>query len=151
MARLLAQATAMAETTALPTEIRLNIVTPDRLVAHDAVTSVTLPGKDGYLGILPGHAPLLTELVPGKLEYTAGGAQHSLTVDWGFAEVLGDRVIVLVQTAERVEDIDVERAEKAKTRAEERLKRFDDPQIDLERARKALARAMARLEAAHRH
>jgi F-type H+-transporting ATPase subunit epsilon len=139
----------MAEIT-LPTEIRLDIVTPDRLVAHDAVTAVTIHGKNGYLGILPGHAPLLTELAPGELEYTSGGAQHCLAVNWGFAEVLGDRVIVLAQSAERAEEIDVERAEKAKTRAEERLKRFDDPQLDMERARKALTRAMVRLETAHK-
>ena len=88
----------MAEIT-LPTEIRLDIVTPDRLVAHDAVTAVTIPGKNGYLGILPGHAPLLTELAPGELEYTSGGAKHILAVNWGFAEVLGDRVIVLAQSA----------------------------------------------------
>ena len=137
----------MAEIT-LPAQIRLNIVTPDRLVAHDEVTGVTLPGKNGYLGILPGHAPLLTELAPGKLEYASGGAQHTLAVTWGFAEVLGDRVIVLAHTAERAEDIDVGRAERAKERAEERLKRFDDPAVDLERARKALARAIIRLETA---
>ena len=139
----------MAEIT-LPTEIRLDIVTPDRLVAHDAVTAVTIRGKNGYLGILPGHAPLLTELAPGELEYTSGGAQHILAVNWGFAEVLGDRVIVLAQSAERAEEIDVERAEKAKDRAEERLKRFNDPEVDMERARKSLSRAMARLEAAHK-
>ena len=140
----------MAEIT-LPTEIRLDIVTPDRLVAHEAVTAVTIPGKNGYLGILPGHAPLLTELAPGEMEYTSGSAKHVLAVNWGFAEVLGDRVIVLVQSAERAEEIDVGRAEKAKARAEELLKRFDDPQVDMERARVALSRAMARLEAAHRH
>src|SRR5208283_4209028 len=139
----------MAEIT-LPTEIRLDIVTPDRLVAHDAVTAVTIPGKNGYLGILPGHAPLLTELASGRLAYTSGGAQHTLCVNWGFAEVLGDRVIVLAQSAERAEEIDVERAEKAKTRAEDRLKRFDDPQVDLVRARQALTRAMVRLETAHK-
>jgi F-type H+-transporting ATPase subunit epsilon len=139
----------MADIT-LPTEIRLDIVTPDRLVAHDAVTAVTLPGKNGCLGILPGHAPMLTELVPGELEYTSGGAQHTLAVDWGFAEVLGDRVIVLAQSAERAEEIDVKRAEQAKVRAEDRLKRFNDPQVDMERARKALTRAMARLESAQR-
>ncbi len=137
----------MAEIT-LPTEIRLDIVTPDRLVAHDAVTAVTIPGKDGYLGILPGHAPLLTELAPGELEYTSASAKHILAVNWGFAEVLGDRVIVLAQTCERCEEIDVARAEKAKARAEERLKRFDDPQVDMERARESLRRAMARLETA---
>jgi F-type H+-transporting ATPase subunit epsilon len=140
----------MPETT-LPTEIRLDIVTPDRLVAHDAVTAVTIPGKDGYLGILPGHAPLLTELASGKLEYTSGGAVHALVVNWGFAEVLGDRVIVLAQSAERAEEIDVDRAEKAKVRAEELLQRFNDPEVDMERARKALARAMVRLETAHKH
>jgi F-type H+-transporting ATPase subunit epsilon len=139
----------MAEIT-LPTEIRLDIVTPDRLVAHGAVTAVTIPGKNGYLGILPGHAPLLTELAAGELEYTSGDAKHTLCVIWGFAEVLGDRVIVLAQSAERAEEIDLERAEKAKVRAEERLKRFDDPQVDMERARKALTRAMVRLETAHK-
>jgi F-type H+-transporting ATPase subunit epsilon len=139
----------MADTT-LPTEIDLDIVTPDRLVAHDAVTAVTLPGKDGYLGILPGHAPLLTELASGELVYMREGVKHTVAVNWGFAEVLGDRVIVLAQSAERAEEIDVERAEKAKTRAEDRLKRFNDPEVDMERARVALSRAMARLEAAQR-
>jgi F-type H+-transporting ATPase subunit epsilon len=138
---------AMAEIT-LPTEIHLDIVTPDRLVAHDSVSSVTIPGKNGYLGILPGHAPLLTELVPGELVYTRAGAKHSVAVDWGFAEVLPDRVIVLAESAERAEEIDLERAEKAKARAEDRLKRFDDPEVDMERAREALRRAMARLETA---
>jgi F-type H+-transporting ATPase subunit epsilon len=139
----------MAEPT-LPTEIRLDIVTPDRLVARDAVTAVTIPGKNGYLGILPGHAPLLTELDSGALFYTRDGRSHPLCVNWGFAEVLPDRVIVLAQTCERADEIDVGRAEKAKARAEERLKRFSDPQVDMERARKALIRAMARLEAAKR-
>jgi len=134
----------------LPTEIRLDIVTPDHLVAHDSVSAVTLPGKSGYLGILPGHAPLLTELVPGELVYTRDSIIHYLAVNWGFAEVLPDRVIVLVQSAERAEDIDVERAGRAKQRAEERLKRFSDPQVDLARAQEALRRAMARLEAARR-
>jgi F-type H+-transporting ATPase subunit epsilon len=137
----------MAEIT-LPTEIHLDIVTPDRLVAHDAVSSVTIPGKNGYLGILPGHAPLLTELAPGELVYTRGGAKHSVAVNWGFAEVLPDRVIVLAESAERAEEIDLGRAEKAKVRAEDRLKRFDDPEVDMERAREALRRAMARLETA---
>ena len=133
----------------LPTEMQLNIVTPDRLVVRDAVSAVTMPGKDGYMGVLPGHAPLLTELAPGELSFTRGGAKHYLCVNWGFAEVLPDRVIVLVQSAERAEEIDVERAQKAKERAEDRLKRFSDPEIDMERAREALSRAIARLETAH--
>ena len=138
----------MAEIT-LPTEIHLDIVTPDHLVTRDAVSAVTIPGKNGYLGILPGHAPLLTEIAPGSLTYRTAGTQHALSVTWGFAEVLPDRVIVLAQSAERAEEIDVARAEKARARAEERLKRFDDPQIDMERAREALRRAIARLETAH--
>jgi F-type H+-transporting ATPase subunit epsilon len=128
----------------------LNIVTPDRLVAHDSVSDVTIPGKNGYLGVLPGHAPLLTELVPGGLTYTRAGARHCVAVNWGFAEVLPGRVIVLVQSAERAEEIDVERAERAKQRAEERLKRFSDPEVDMERAREALRRAVARLETVRR-
>jgi len=111
---------------------------------------VTIPGKNGYLGILPGHAPLLTEISPGELDYTAGGAKHSLVVNWGFAEVLGNRVIVLAQSCERAEEIDMARAEKAKQRAEDRLKRFDDPAVDMERAHEALRRALARLETAHK-
>jgi F-type H+-transporting ATPase subunit epsilon len=133
----------------LPTELQLNIVSPDRLLVRDSVSAVTVPGKNGYIGVLPGHAPLLTELVPGELTYTLQGVKHYLYVNWGFAEVLPDRVIVLVQSAERAEEIDVERAQKAKQRAEERLKRFSDPETDMERAREALRRAMARLEAAH--
>jgi F-type H+-transporting ATPase subunit epsilon len=134
----------------LPTQIRLDIVTPDHLVAHDSVSAVTLPGKRGYVGVLPGHAPLLTELVPGELAYTRDSIKHYIAVNWGFAEVLPDRVIVLVQTAERAEEIDVERAERARRRAEERLARFSDPQIDFERAQEALRRALARLETARR-
>jgi F-type H+-transporting ATPase subunit epsilon len=140
----------MADTT-LPTELRLDVVTPDHLVCHGEVTEVTLPGKNGYLGILPGHAPLLTQLEPGEVEYLSGGAKHVLVVASGFAEVLCDQVIVLVRSAERAEEIDVTRAEKSKTRAEELLRHFDDPQVDMERAREALRRAMARLETAHRH
>lgn len=128
----------------------LNIVTPDRLVTHDSVSEVTIPGKNGYLGVLPGHAPLLTELAPGGLTYTREGVRCGVAVNWGFAEVLPGRVIVLVQTAERAEEIDVDRAERAKQRAEERLKRFSDPEVDMERAREALRRAMARLETVHR-
>jgi F-type H+-transporting ATPase subunit epsilon len=136
----------MADT--LPTEILLNIVTPDKLVAQDSVSAVTLPGKSGYLGILPGHAPLLTEMSAGDLVYTRGGSEHHVAICWGFAEVLPNRVIVLADSAERAEEIDISRAEKAKERAEERLKRFSDPHVDQQKAREALRRAIARLESA---
>jgi F-type H+-transporting ATPase subunit epsilon len=138
----------MAE--ALPTAIQLEIATPDRQVVHESVESVTVPGKGGFLGILPGHAPLLSELGVGELDYIHQGNKRFLAVNWGFAEVLPDRVIVLVQTAERAEEIDVERAQRAKQRAEDRLNKVSDPDIDMERARAALARAMARLQTARR-
>jgi F-type H+-transporting ATPase subunit epsilon len=134
----------------LPSHIRLEIVTPDRQVVHELVDAVTVPGKSGYLGILPGHAPLLSELKIGELAYTRGETKHYLAVSWGFAEVLPDRVIILVQAAERAEEIDEARAERALERAEERLKKFTDPTIDAERAREAYDRARARLQAARR-
>ncbi len=135
---------------ALPTQIDLKVVTPDRQVAHDSVSVVSIPGKGGYLGILPGHAPLLTELMAGELVYTCDGVAHYVAVSWGFAEVLPDRVIILAQAAERAQEIDVERAERAKQRAEDRLKRFTDAELDVERARAALARALARLQVSER-
>jgi F-type H+-transporting ATPase subunit epsilon len=134
----------------LPSHIQLEIVTPDRQVVHDLVESVTIPGKGGYLGILPGHAPLLSELRTGEVVYSRDGTKHYLAVSWGFAEVLSDRVIILVQTAERAEEIDLARAAQALERAEERLKEFTDPTIDAERAREAYQRALARLQAARR-
>ncbi len=134
----------------LPTHLQLEIATPDRLVVHDSVIAVSIPGKGGDLGILPGHAPLLTELRIGELAYTQGDVVQYVAVSWGFAEVLPDRVILLAQTAERAREIDVARAERAKQRAEDRLKRLSDTEIDWERARAALERALARLQAANR-
>jgi len=132
----------------LPTQIQLEVVTPDQQVVHELVDSVTLPGKGGYLGILPGHAPLLSELAPGEIIYTRGGSKHYLAVSWGFAEVLPSRVIVLAQTAERAQEIDVARAQQALARAEERLRNVTDPSIDRKRAQEAYQRALARLQAA---
>lgn len=134
----------------LPTHIQLEIVTPDRQVAHESVTAVTIPGKHGYLGILPGHAPLLAELKVGEVICTRDGTKHYLAVSWGFAEVLPDRCIILVQTAERAEEIDLARAERALERAEGRLKKVSDPTLDADRAREAYERALARLHAARR-
>ena len=132
----------------LPERIHLELVTPDRLVVRDSVLAVSLPGADGYLGILPGHAPLLSELKAGELSYTLGTLTHYLFVSWGFAEVLPDRVIVLVESSEKPEEIDVDRAERARRRAEERLKRGADGEIDAARAQRALERAMTRLAVA---
>lgn len=133
----------------LPTQIQLEVVTPDHEVVHEAVDAVTIPGKTGYLGILPGHAPLLSELKPGEILYRRGGTKRYLAVSWGFAEVLPGRVIILAKTAERGEEIDQVRAEKALQRAEELLKKVADPTIDRQRAQEAYERALARLHAAH--
>jgi F-type H+-transporting ATPase subunit epsilon len=133
-------------------QIHLELVTPDKLVVRDPVLAVSLPGRDGYFGVLAGHAPLLSELKPGEVAYTQGTVNHYLSVNWGFAEVLSNRVTVLVETSERPEEIDVERARKARERAEERLRRagVGDAEIDALRAQRALERAMARLEVSER-
>jgi len=134
--------------TDLPSQIQLEVVTPDRQVVHESVDAVTVPGKRGYLGILPGHAPLLSELAPGEIVFTAGGSKHYLAVSWGFAEVLPNRVIVLANTAELAEEIDLNRAEQALARAEDRLKKVGDATIDRHRAEEAYQKALARLQCA---
>jgi len=126
---------------------QLEIVTPAKLVVKDAAEEAQIPGLSGYLGILPGHAPLITELGVGVITYRASGADHTLSVAWGFAEVLPDKVTILAEAAERPQEIDVERAQKAKGRAEERLK-SNDPKVDYTRAEDALQRAETRLNVA---
>ncbi len=133
----------MAET------LQLEIVTPERLVEKDTVEEIQIPGRNGYLGILPGHAPLITELGVGEITYKASGMQFHVAVAWGFAEVLPDKVTILAETAERAQDIDVERARKSKERAEERL-RSASGEVDYQRALVALDRANARLEVAEK-
>jgi F-type H+-transporting ATPase subunit epsilon len=132
----------------LPTYIQLQIVTPDREIAEAEVDEVSIPGKEGYLGVLPGHAPLLTELQPGTLEYRQNGNMHYVAIHWGFAEVLSDRVIVLAEIAERAEDIDVGRAETKRKRVEEYLKSHVESDPEIEKARDDLRRAICRLETA---
>ena len=134
----------------LPNQIQLEVVSPERELVHESTLSVSIPAKNGYLGILPGHAPLLSELQPGELTYIEDHVTRCLSVSWGFVEVLPERVIVLAQTAERAEEIDVDRAQRAKQRAEERLRNVTATDIDFERARAALMRALARLHAAGR-
>jgi len=132
--------------------IELIIVTPERQLLRETVTEVTLPGADGQLGVLPGHAPLITELGIGELIYRKGGSPSDpIAIISGFAEVLGERVTVLAETAERATEIDVERAERAKKRAEERLAAAqNDPNIDWGRAAIALQRSLIRIQVARR-
>jgi F-type H+-transporting ATPase subunit epsilon len=134
-----------------PDAIQLVIVTPERQLLSERVVEVTLPGADGELGVLPGHAPLITELGIGELRYrTAGGAMSDpIAVIRGFAEVLQDRVSVLAETAERAEEIDIERAKAALERAEKRIAAgAGATDIDWDRATAALQRAMVRLKVA---
>jgi F-type H+-transporting ATPase subunit epsilon len=126
---------------------QLEIVTPIKLLVKDAAEEAQVPGLSGYLGILPGHAPLITELAVGVITYKAGGATHTLSLAWGFMEVLPRKVTILAEAAEHPHEIDVERAQKAKDRAEQRLK-SNDPQIDYTRAEHALQRAETRLNVA---
>jgi F-type H+-transporting ATPase subunit epsilon len=129
---------------AIPTTLRLEFVTPEGVVAHEEVDEVQLPGEEGYMGILPGHAPLLASLRTGEMWYRKGGERHYAFVAGGFVEVLPDRVAILAQVAERAEDIDHERAEAAKRRAE-KLLTGPVADMDFERARIALLRALTRL------
>jgi F-type H+-transporting ATPase subunit epsilon len=126
---------------------QLEIVTPEKKVVDTAAEEVQIPGKNGYLGVLPGHAPLITELAVGEITYRSGAEEQKLAVAWGFAEVLPDKVTILAETAERPNEIDVERARKAKERAE-RLLTSGDTNVDVERALAAEKKAETRLEVA---
>ena len=134
---------------ALPEKIHLVIVTPERQLFSGLVDQVTVPSSQGYLGILPGHAPLLAELGIGNIGYQIAGQSEQLFCSWGFAEVLPDRVVLLAQTAETASEIDLNRAGQAKSRAERRLA-SKDPSLDFARAELALLRALSRLEIARR-
>lgn len=127
----------------------LRIVTPDREVVRDDAEEAQIPGREGYLGVLPGHAPLISELKIGEITYRKGGKIQHLAVTWGFLEVLPEQVTVLAEAAEKPEEIDVDRARAAKERAEKRLK-SPDPECDLNRAAVALERALIRLQVAAR-
>jgi len=126
--------------------IQLEIVTPDRLVVNDTAEYIEIPGKTGHLGVLPGHAPLITELAIGEISYRTGNQTKRLAVAWGFAEVLQTKVTILAGILEKAEEIDVARAQAANQRAEEKL-RTAGPAGD-ENAQAALDRANSRLEIA---
>ena len=135
----------MAQTSPLA----LEIVTPDRAIVHEQVDEVQAPGAAGYFGVLPGHTPMLAQLQVGTLWYRKGAEKTYLSVAGGVAEVTADRVIVLAEIAERAEEIDVDRAQAAKQRAEQRLGSLQRD-MDLERARVALMKAMTRLNVVNR-
>jgi F-type H+-transporting ATPase subunit epsilon len=131
----------------VPELLDLEVATPERQLVHEAVAEVQIPAKNGYLGILPGHAPLLSELGTGFLSYSCGGRKRYLSVQGGFVEVLPDHVRVLANSAERAEEIDIERAKNDLKRAQEQVVNPAvgvDPAVSLD----ALAWAQARVDAA---
>jgi F-type H+-transporting ATPase subunit epsilon len=130
---------------------KLEVITPDRVVLSDDETvSVTAPGSQGYFGVLAGHAPMMTELKLGKLDFRrADETSGAMAITGGFFEVFEDKVSVLAESAELAEEIDVERAEQARQRAEERLASASSD-IDAARAQAALQRALNRLHVARR-
>jgi len=139
---------------ALPTKLTLEIVTPDRALLREEVDEVVVPGSQGEFGVLPGHTPLLSTLKIGELWYRQGQEKHYLAIAFGFVEVLPDRVTVLAQVGERAQEIDVQRAERAKQRAEQRLAQTQPHltavDFDIERARIALMKSLLRLQVASR-
>jgi F-type H+-transporting ATPase subunit epsilon len=130
---------------ALPSTIDLQIVTPERLLVHEQVDEVQVPGAEGFFGVLPGHTPLLASLAVGELWYRKGQEKTYLAVAFGFAEVLPDRVTILARVAERADEIDVARAEASQRRAQERLSQHSGD-LDYERARVALVKSLTRLQ-----
>ncbi len=126
----------------------LEVVTPMRLVARETVSEAQIPVRGGYIGVLPGHTPLLAEMGIGEISYHVGNHVSSCTAIGGFVEVLGDRAIVLADRAERAEEIDVPRAQAALERAQKRFATPNDPNVDWKRAEEALERAQVRLQVA---
>jgi F-type H+-transporting ATPase subunit epsilon len=128
---------------------QLEIVTPERLVVRDNAEEAQIPGRNGYLGVLPGHAPLITELGAGEISYRSGGQLYRFSMAWGFAEILPDKVTVLAETVERADEIDVSRARQSLQQAEELLKSAHSEE-EFSEARSRIERAEARIEVAQR-
>jgi F-type H+-transporting ATPase subunit epsilon len=135
---------------ALPTNLTLEIVTPDRALLREEVDEVVVPGSEGELGVLPGHTPLLSSLKIGELWYRQGSEKHYLAIAFGFVEVMPNRVTVLADIGERAQEIDVQRAERAKQHAEQQLAQtpMTPNEVDFETANVALVKAMNRLQVA---
>ncbi|HXO04341.1 MAG TPA: F0F1 ATP synthase subunit epsilon [Candidatus Sulfotelmatobacter sp.] len=132
----------------LPEAIELQVVTPERHVLSENVQSLEMPAKDGYLGVLPGHAPLITLLGVGTLTYHKGAETRYLSIIDGFAEVLPDRVIVLAESSERAEEIDVARSRAELERAQADAAKPGIPEAESEAAEAQIERATARLQTA---
>jgi F-type H+-transporting ATPase subunit epsilon len=134
---------------ALPTKLMLEVVTPEGLLLRDEVDEVIAPGAEGYFGVLPGHTPFFSMLGLGEISYRQGALTRRLTCFWGYCEVLPDKVNVLAEVGERAEDIDVDRAERARKEAAARMKTIRE-EAGYEEAHAAYTRAVTRLAVARR-
>jgi len=128
--------------------LKLEVVTPERKVLSEEITSIIVPAIEGYMGILPNHAPMISGLEPGIIKYKVSGEYKKMAISGGFLEVSNNKASILANTAELAEEVDVKRAQEAKDRAEQRL--HDKSGVDLLRAELALKRAIARLRATGR-
>jgi F-type H+-transporting ATPase subunit epsilon len=133
----------------MPDTFQLEIVTPEKMVVRDTAEEIQIPGKSGYIGVLPGHAPLITELGAGEISYRGEGQSHRFSVAWGFAEVLPNRVTVLAETVERADEIDVSRAQQSLQEAEQSLKSAQTEE-EVTDATGKVRRAQARIEVAQK-
>ena len=131
-------------------KLTLELVTPAKQVLSETVDEITAPGTMGQFGVLPGHTPMLTTLDVGELCYRKGGQNYYVAVNWGYVEIEEDRVIILVETAEAEDEIDLERARAALGRAEKALAEMSAEQKEYLVMQQALARAMARIQVASR-
>jgi F-type H+-transporting ATPase subunit epsilon len=128
----------------------LEVVTPHRLVVSQEVEEITAPGVEGEFGVLPGHTPFFTTLKVGEVVYRTGKDERHMAVTWGFVEVLSERVTILAEAAELAPEIDVERAKRARERAEKRLKQLSPEDKEFYSSMAALERAINRLTIANR-
>jgi F-type H+-transporting ATPase subunit epsilon len=133
----------------IPKSLALDVATPDKPIVHEEVDEVQLPGYHGALGVLPGHAPLLALLNPGELSYRKGQARETIVIDFGVAEVLPDRVTVLVRLAERPEDLDFAAQQEAARKAEAEIGKASSLE-EADRARLSLLTALMKMRAAER-
>jgi len=140
----------VARVEGVPKTVTVEVVTPTRMVVRDEVEEVIAPGAEGYFGVLGGHLPFMSTLKSGELAYRKNGTWRYLAISWGYAEVLPQTVIILAEAAEKAEEIDIARAQRARDRAVERMARWGDESIDVLRAQASLARALIRIEVAEK-
>jgi F-type H+-transporting ATPase subunit epsilon len=131
-------------------KLKLELITPTKKVLSEEVDEIVAPGSLGQFGVLPGHTPMLTTLLVGELSYRQGEQRHYVAVNWGYVEVENDQVVILVETAEAEDEIDLERARRAMSRAEKDLSELSPEDKNFLVRQAALERALVRIQVAGR-